>query len=347
MQQLDVAIAGGGIIGLATALDLASAGQRVVVFERGHAMRESSWAAAGMLAANDPENPAVLRPLSQLSLSLYPEFLAAVERHSGRKITIHTTQTLQGSPTMPAGARQLIPEAIDPLAPGLRPGGMSFFLLDEQSIDPRDLVLALPLAAKAAGVTLLEQTAVTGITSHANSVDIQTTSGSWTASHFINAAGAWASDLTAIPITARKGQMLLVESPAPLAAVIRTPHLYLVPRTNRRIVIGATVEDAGYDRSIDPAAIAALHSAAAKLWPPIRDARIVDTWTGLRPASADSLPVIGEYGPHSWLALGHFRNGILLAPGTARLLRQMILSEPLAIDTGVFHPGRFAGSFAH
>ena len=133
-----------------------------------------------------------------------------------------------------------------------------------------------------------------------------------------------------------------------LTTALRTPELYLVPRGDRRIVIGATVEDAGYDKHIDPSVIAALHNAAAQLWPPLREARIIDTWAGLRPASADFLPVIGtgletgmkasesEPSPRSWLALGHFRNGILLAPGTARLLRQMILQEPASIDASAF-----------
>ena len=103
MQHADVAIAGAGIIGLATALELASAGLHVVVFERGEAMRECSWAAAGMLAAGDPENPRELRELSKFSIGLYPEFLATIERLSAQKVPIRTTETLQAAHTLPAG----------------------------------------------------------------------------------------------------------------------------------------------------------------------------------------------------------------------------------------------------
>ena len=370
MQQADVAIAGAGIIGLTAALELASAGLRVVVFERNQAMRECSWAAAGMLAATDPGHPAALHPLSNLSLSLYSEFLAKVEYLSGHRVPIRTTQTLLESHTHPPGGEQLSDDAIHNFGLELPSNGHKFFLLQEQSLDPRDLVRSLPQAARAAGVTILEQSTVTSIAPQLNSVQIQTTAGEWSATHFINACGAWASDLAAIPITPRKGQMLLVETPAQtpasLTAVIRTPDLYLVPRGNGRIVIGATVEDAGFDKRIDPAAIAALHGAAAELWPPIATARIIDTWAGLRPSAADSLPVIGpaidiDEGnaargrspnpnpnpnpePHSWLALGHYRNGILLAPGTARLLRQMILKEPPAIDAAPFSATRFVAS---
>jgi glycine oxidase len=347
MSHADAAIAGAGIIGLAAALELASAGRRVTVFERGQAMRESSWAAAGMLAAADPENPETLRPLSRLSISLYPEFLAKVERLSGKAIPIRSTQTLQGAHALPAGMEQLSEKAVQAIAPGVQPGGLKFFLLDEQSLDPRDIARALPDATRAAGVALLEDTAVTGITAAPAAVRIQTTRGEWTADYFINACGAWAAPLADVPIAPRKGQMLLVHSPEPLAVTLRTPHLYLVPRGDGRIIIGATVENAGYDKHICPAAIAALRNAAAELWPPIREARILDTWAGLRPATSDSLPVIGRDDagpPRCWLALGHFRNGIMLAPGTARLLRQMVLDEPLSIDPAGFSAARFATS---
>ena len=343
MNHTDAAIAGAGIIGLATALELAAAGLRVTVFERGQAMRESSWAAAGMLAAADPENPAPLRGLSRFSVGLYPEFLAKIERLTGNRIPLRTKQTLQGAHTLPSGVEQLSAETIQSIAPGIQPGDLKFFLLDEHSLDPRDIARALPGAAKAAGVTLLEETSVTAISTQADSVAIQTTRGEWSAGNFINACGAWASALADVPIGPRKGQMLLVHSPEPLNVTLRTPHLYLVPRGDGRIVIGATVENAGYDKDVCPSAISALRNAAAELWPPVREARILDTWAGLRPAAADSLPILGmDEAPHRWLALGHFRNGIMLAPGSARLLRQMILKEPLGVDAAPFNVERFA-----
>ena len=346
MNHTDAAIAGAGIIGLATALELAAAGLRVTVFERGQAMRESSWAAAGMLAAADPENPAALRPLSRFSIGLYPEFLAKIERLTGKRIPLRTKQTLQGAHEIPPGVKEVAPEKIQSIAPGLQPGGLKFFLLDEHSLDPRDIARALPEAAKAAGVTLLEETAVTAISAHSESVAVRTTNGQWTAGNFINACGAWAAALADVPISPRKGQMLLVQSSELLSVTLRTPHLYLVPRGDGRIVIGATVENAGYDKEVCPSAISALRNAAAELWPPVREARILDTWAGLRPAAADSLPILGmgmDEAPRRWLALGHFRNGIMLAPGSARLLRQMILNEPRGVDAAPFSAERFAG----
>jgi len=147
----------------------------------------------------------------------------------------------------------------------------------------------------------------------------------------------------------RKGQMVMIEEPGPprLHAVLRTPEIYLVPRGDGRIVIGATVEDAGFDKQVDKAAIAALLDMAAELWPPVRDARVVESWAGLRPGTTDELPVIDAFGERCWVAAGHFRDGIMLAPGTAKVLREMILDEPPSVELAGFRCGRFTVSAVH
>jgi len=346
VNHCEVGIAGGGIIGLSAALEFAAAGLQVTVFERGRAMAESSWAAAGMLAAGDPENPAALRPLTELSSRLYPQFLADVDQLSGERIPIRTTQVIQGARQVPDGFRELDATELSVLAPGLEPPRLRFFSLDEQSLDPRDLARALPRAVRAAGVTLLEDTAVTAVTARASGVRIETRSGIWTAEKMIHCSGAWTAELTGVPIAPRKGQMVAVEDPGSerLNVVLRTPEIYLVPRGDGRIAVGATVEEAGFDKQVYPATTARLLDLAAALWPPVRAMRVVDAWAGLRPATADDLPVIDACSEHCWMAAGHFRNGILLAPGTARLLREMILAEPISIDAKSFRCGRFAAS---
>ncbi|HUY81272.1 MAG TPA: FAD-dependent oxidoreductase [Acidobacteriaceae bacterium] len=351
MPTKDVAIAGAGIIGLSAALELALAGAHVTVFERGLAMHESSWAAAGMLAPIDPGNPPELRALSAFSFQLYPEFLTTIERLSGKHVPILATKTLEGVQELPPNAHQLSAETIQALAPGLQVSGLKFYLLEEMCFDPRALGEALILAVKQAGVTLLEQTAVLAVESRSDAIHIHTTAGDFVANEFINACGAWASDLSGIPIAPRKGQLLLTQHPhlyadQHLTAVIRIPRLYLIPRPQQCVLIGSTIEDTGFDQSVDSTTIASLHARAAELWPPEQDAQIIDSWAGLRPASPDSLPVIGAKEPHHWLALGHFRNGILLAPGTARLLRQMVLNEPLSADLHHFAPQRFGATHA-
>ena len=158
-------IAGGGIIGLSVALELADNGFRVTVLERGRAMSEASWAAAGMLAAHDPENPAILQTLSELSLSLYPAYIARLESLSKQSIPLRTRFALQGSRSsepLPANAGtlgRLVDESeVERLIPGLNSANRDFLLLEEDSLDPRDLCSALPKAAIAAGVELREQT---------------------------------------------------------------------------------------------------------------------------------------------------------------------------------------------
>lgn len=346
MSTTDVVIAGGGIIGLSTAIELASKGLRVTVLERGQAMSEASWAAAGMLAAGDPENPLQLRPLSDLSIALYPAYLNTVEERSGLRVPIRTTGTLHGSAPGGGFPHPLSPGEIAARAPELVAGHRSFLWLDEQSLDPRDLCAALPRAAVASGATLAEQSPVASVRSTASGVEITTPRASYSAAHFINCCGAWAATLAAFPaIEPRKGQIITVQLPPNrrLEWVIRTPEVYLVPRGDGRVVIGATVERVGFDKSVQTETTQTLIDKAASLWPPIREGRITETWAGLRPGSADDLPVMGNCGDeHNWIAAGHFRNGILLAPATAQVLRQLILGETPSVDIAPFRCNRFA-----
>ncbi len=354
METADVVIAGAGIIGLSLALDLASHGLSVIVLERGRAMAESSWAAAGMLAVSDPEGPPQLAELARASLVLYPNYLAQIERLSDRKVPLRTQATilgLNGDRAATLGkARKLTHSELQAITPGLELQYQHFLLIEESSLDPRDLCVALPLAAIAAGVRLIEDSPVISMDPESARIVVQTPTAAIAGTHFVNCAGAWAESpaLGHLPpnhprIAPAKGQMTAVRmrGPETLTHVLRTPEIYLVPRGDGRIIIGATVERAGFDKSVEPHAIAALLKAAAKLWPPIADAEILESWAGLRPGSSDELPLIGQTTPlNTWIATGHFRNGILLAPGTARVLSQLIRGESPAIELAPFAPNR-------
>jgi glycine oxidase len=344
MKSVDVAIAGGGIIGLATALELRATGHQVAVFDRGEAMSEASRAAAGMLAGADPENPPELRELARLSLSLYPDFLNRIEQLSGAKIPIRTTTTLQVGLHLPNGVTPLSDAEIQSLAPGADASGWSFHLLEERSIDAWDLAEALPAAARAAGVDLHEHTPVLGISSSDGSVLLDTGAGPFPAESFLNATGAWAPTLNdALPVTPRKGHMLTAEltGETQMDCVLRTLRVYIVPRGGGRYTIGPTLEDAGFDKEVYPDRIHELFQRAIELWPPLRDARIAETWAGLRPGSEDGLPIIDAVGRHCWVATGHFKNGILLGPGTARVLSQWISGSRPTLDLSPFRATRF------
>ncbi len=364
----DIVIGGGGIIGLSTALELQRSGFRVKVVERGCMMSEASWAAAGMLAAEDPEIPQELAPLACLSRQLYPEYLSRVERLSRHSVPLRTRGTLQatrpnaGFRLKPSPTRQSV-DAEEALrrVPGLLPGRRSFLWLEEASLDPRDLCLALPAAAAAAGVILEEKTEVLAVDGTAASVEITTSAGKLSAGAFLNCCGAWAGTvktsspnsrrsgeitLGAETVEPRKGQMVTVRLSGPpnLVHVLRAPDVYLVPRGDGRIVVGATLERVGFDRQVESAAADGLLALAAALWPPIAAAPVIDRWAGLRPGTSDGLPLIGKSdAPNCWLATGHFRNGILLAPATALVMRQAIEGSVPEIALDSFSVKRPAG----
>ncbi len=346
MGYAEIAIAGGGIIGLATALELSTPGCRVTVFDKGEAMSEASRAAAGMLAGNDPDHPPELRELAHLSLKLYPGFLARVEQLSGAKIPIRTTLTVQGAKHLPPGARALADAEVLELAPRAALDGWHFFLLEEQSFDAWDLAEALPSAARAAGIELRENTPVLSVRRSGAGVAVETPGATFPAGAFLNCAGAWAPQLDALPVVPRKGHMLTATLPGlhQMRCVLRTGNVYIVPRGNNRYTVGPTVEDAGFDKQVLKEHIEELLQRAVELWPPLRDARIEETWTGLRPASGDGFPIMDKVETNRWVATGHYKNGILLGPGTGRVMSRWIQTGHPGIDISAFRAQRFGGS---
>jgi glycine oxidase len=349
MNRSDVAIAGAGIIGLTTALELAADGRKVTVFDQSEAMSEASRAAAGMLAAADPELSDELRDLVCLSLALYPQFLDRIESLSKKRIPVRTTSTLQGVQHLPRGTTALSATEILARAPRANTSGWKFLLLEEKSFDAWDLAEALPTAARAAGIELREQTPVLRVQEKEGDIELVTAAGSFSAGLFLNATGAWATALEpALPVMPRKGHMLTAELPGSvqMLCVLRTPEVYIVPRGANRYTVGSTVEDAGFDRTVDPLRIQELFARAVALWPPLREASVAETWIGFRPGSGDGLPIIDRTGENCWTATGHFRNGILLGPGTGRVLGQWILGRQPEIDLSPFRCGRFALSAA-
>ena len=346
MLHSDICIAGAGVIGLSLALELHARNLRVTVIESGHPFREASWAAAGMLAAQDPHNPLELSALAQLSVALYEQFLERIETLGGLAVPFQTSRTLQS--IGPSGSRHA------PLAGTLFDSSANTFpvppayrLIHEHSIDPRQLSASLFAALAATSIRLLAQTLVVSTKSTSSGVEITTSSGTIEAAHFIDCTGAWAGnpDYLVIPI---KGQMLAVELPADfqIDTTLRTADIYVVPRTigprAGQAIIGATVEDIGFDKTLHASQIDELRQQAIHLLPELAGANVLDAWSGLRPATSDRLPIIGPHPtrPHHWISTGHYRNGILLAPGTARVLGQLIVGGTISVPLGAFSPLR-------
>jgi glycine oxidase len=344
MQHSDICIAGAGIIGLSLALELQHRGARIIVLEQNTPLGEASTAAAGMLAAADPDNPPQLRPLSDLSIALYPTFLQRLHDLSGIAVPFHTSSTLQALPAHVTDAADVLTaEELHRILPQLTPGSRRFLRLDEHSLDPRQLAAALLAAVRATDIDLRTQTKMLSATSFPDAVEIGTAAGVFRAAQFIDCTGAWAAG-----IAPRKGQMLAVALPPdlPLRTVVRTPDVYIVPRaagpTPTRAIIGATVEDSGFDKVVRPADIQKLHALAASLLPQLVRAPILENWAGLRPGTPDSLPLLGPSpaGPNQFIAAGHYRNGILLAPATAHIMAQVLSRENPAINLKPFSPSR-------
>lgn len=350
-QAADVVIGGAGIIGLSLALELRQRELDVIVLEQGRAMRGSSWAAGGMLAVQDPENPPALLPLSLLSRKLYPEYLQRIQVLSGEAVPVRTHRTLQQMPQHAGGSRLAAAATLEEIRaeiPGFLPADLHhrFAWLQEESIHPRDLCQALPHAVAAAGCTLLEETPVLRAERAGDALAIQTPQGTFHAGIFVNCCGSWAGEphLGDIPVAPIKGQAVTVVLAAErLRCVLRTPEWYAIPRGDGQVTIGATVEQAGFNTDVEPHRIADLLNHVAMLLPELQTAPQVETWAGLRPGTPDDLPVLDAAEIDGcWIASGHYRNGILLAPATARVMAQLIQGESTDVPLKHFSAARFA-----
>ena len=351
-SHAEIVIAGGGIIGLALGLELQLRGATVTIFERGHAMRAASWAAGGMLAVADPQNPPELMPLARLSRQLYPDWLRSIEDLSGIRVPLRTQHALQW---VECDVREELATAqeIRALAPALHANGQSFRLLDEGSVDPRDLCSALPKAFTAAGGTLIEGCGVLEVVQSQHELRVRTTGGEFLATHFVNCCGAWAGaaieGLSPLPVGPVKGHMVeLACTPDLLKCVVRAPGVYLIPRGDGRITVGATLERVGFDDRVDDHAVTGLIHSAQTLLPQLDPPQPLNAWAGLRPGTPDALPVMGpalspahEEIPNSWHATGHYRDGILLAPATARVMAQALAGNQPAVPLEPFSAHRF------
>jgi glycine oxidase len=366
MKTFDVAIAGGGVIGASIAMELARSGLRVMLFDRQKPGQEASWASAGIISSA-PENPGMIATveLAKRSAALYPEFVALVEEVSGQStgfrrkgtlgalfsqnakaelstiIALHHGLGLKAEPLRAEDARELEPALSEEIAAAV-------LRTDEASIDNRALTSAVLESAQRSGAEILAGTSVKAVWREGKRcrgliLQNEKVEAKWT----IIAAGCFSGTIEGVspyaPVRPAKGQMVALRADElKIERVLWSDNVYLVPRNDGRILAGATVEYAGFDKRVTAGGIEEILSAAIELAPGLKNARIEETWAGLRPDSSDHLPILGPADLDGLLmATGHFRSGILLTPITARLIREWITEQKVSLDWERFSPLRF------
>ncbi|MBM3728446.1 MAG: FAD-dependent oxidoreductase [Acidobacteria bacterium] len=332
---MDTAIIGGGIIGASIAWRLLREGLRPVLFDAGTLGREASWAGAGMLVpGTEFSTPTPLASLAVRSLAMYPGFVSTLERDSGRTIDF----SLCGSIEMAADAREA--DAFEERIRLQRDIGIEAHLRKSQGpwhaelhyprdgqVDPRDIIAAIrTVFERDSPYALRERAAVQSIEPHRDHVLVHTAHGPFRARTAVLAAGAWSTDIPILgpalavePAFPVKGHLASWTFPAgALGPIRRRGHHYLLQRRSGTVVAGATQEHAGFDRTVHAHAVEEIARECALLWPELGASPPEHSWVGFRPATASGHPEIRRVGATPlWLAYGHFRNGILLAPATA------------------------------
>jgi glycine oxidase len=355
VKTWDVVIIGGGVVGLSLAWRLRREGASVMVVEKGEPGREATYAAGGMIAHCDANIPAALQEIAKVSARMYPEFVRELRAEAFESPDLRDKGTLafreEGELPSCEGARPLEEAELTQLEPLIARRGRCYWL-PERSVDPRKLASGLDRAARTLGVDFATGAAVTEVAVLGRRVTgVRTSKSFYAGAAVVSCAGAWASQMKPLGIPTRpvKGQMVCVVPKAarpgvgPLIQhVLRTPEVYIIPRTDGRMLLGATVEEAGYDKRVDTDTVQRLHKAAIEVAPEIANMRIHDAWAGLRPASPDGLPILGQTSlPGYYAATGHYRDGIMLAPVTALVMTQVLTGRKPDFSLEAFSPLRF------
>ncbi|HKS95113.1 MAG TPA: glycine oxidase ThiO [Terriglobia bacterium] len=368
----DVVVMGGGVIGCAVALRLAQQRLKVAVVDRAEPGSEASSAAAGMIA---PQGEMVefgpYFELCAVSRDLYAGFVEEVESLAGESVGYRREGTLLVAPDEAASreleeiyrrqqsqglplerlTRAAVLERVPRLSSEIVSG---VFLPGDHRVDNERLTPAVAQAASRLGVTLMTHTVVTrlNVTSgRLESIETRADSGSATstlsAGRFVLAAGCWSSELVAplgmhLPMQPCRGQMLEFESTEELPFAVRAGHHYLVPRAPRRILAGTTAEYAGFEKQVTGEGLRSILEGVMRFAPFMKQLRFQRAWAGLRPDTADHLPILGYGGIDGLIfATGHFRNGILLAPVTAQLIAELVVTGSTSRSIEAYRPTRF------
>jgi len=366
-DSVDCIVAGGGLIGLLSALYLTEAGLTVAVLERGELCREASWAGGGILSPLTPwDYPDAVTRLVDWSQRQYPELAAALQQHTGIDpewtrsglLMLDTAlseaiQTWVGQHAV--GVQALDAQAVSATEPALAPVSAPALLLPAvaQIRNPR-LCAALRARLEQHGVRLHEHRAVRRLIVEGGRIlGVETPQGTVLAERVVVAGGAWSAELlrgteTVLPVTPVRGQMILFDTrPGLLRHIVVSDGYYLIPRRDGLVLAGSTLEYTGFDKGTTPQARELLTAQAVRMAPVLADFPLIRHWSGLRPGTPDGVPIICEHNEISGLYLntGHFRNGVVMGPATARLLVDRLLGRDSITDFAAYTLS--AGGRAH
>lgn len=319
LHGADVLIIGDGLIGLSTALELGRAGAKVTVVGTARA-GAASIAAAGLLVPSVGRLPAAVRPFFLDSLARYPAFVERLRPHDA------TLAVIEGLLERSANGDVLHPR--------------------DGAVDNVRLLAAVRRAVAATSTIGVVDDLVTDVELGTKEPQALTRGGQRLAgARVILAAGAWAPQIRGLPrplpVRPLKGQMIALAA-SPLTQAVMGDDVYLVPRGGETLV-GATVEEAGFDTTVTDDAVRSLQEAAVALCAPLAGAPVIRSWSGIRPATPDMFPILGADpdAPALLYACGHSKNGILLAPGTAAALASLVGGQSIGVDLTPFSPNRF------
>lgn len=368
-KNIEVLIVGGGVIGLAIARDLHKKGVRdITILERGEIGKESSYAAAGMLAPNaEVDKIDEFFHLCDDSNKLYPNFARELFDETGVDIELDQSGTLYAAFTendvkeirqryewqKKAGleVEHLNAEAVRKFEPFISPDVReALFFPNDWQVENRKLLTALRKYAETNQIEIVEKTEVKNLLIESETISgVETDTRKFTAETVILTTGAWTSlikaDGFAMPnVKPIRGQIVCYQTAKRLfQRVIYSPRGYLVPRVDGRILIGATVEDGGFNKTVTAAGTEFLRENALEIAPSLANLKIAEKWVGLRPSAADGLPILGAFPgiENLYIATAHFRNGILLAPKTAQIIADKIVANAESEYLKSFSPRRF------
>ncbi len=345
----DVLILGAGVSGLATAWTLAARGLKVCVLDRGPAARESTWAGAGILSLLLPWHyPAPIDALAERGRRLWPKWLERLQALTGLDAEYLISGMLVADAGELAAARTWgegrgwqveAPPPEFAHTPPLAEGGV--WLPEVAQVRNPRLARLLESAACALGVRVLPHTAVTGLElKQGKLTGVKTAGGRIACGLAVICAGAWSQGLLGtlkrgVDIRPVRGQILLLKGrPGLLASIVYRGGRYLVPRADGHVLVGSTLEEAGFDKSVTAEAGEALLAFALETCPDLRQATVERQWAGLRPGSPGGLPTIARHPEveNLYLNAGHFRYGVTMAPAAAELMATLILGGTAALD---------------